>query len=502
MRCRAMRTWAAEQTARPVRIMLQAACLVLPLGGCWITGKPPEPGLDIAAAYSAGPKKAAVADAATPKLDWWRSFRSRELTDILDNASVANLDIAAAVARIVQADAQSRITGAALLPAVDLNGSATHLRTSQSTTAGGTSGSLGGSERDALSASLTASYEIDFWGKNRFALRAQEETAIASRYDRDVVALSTLVTAANSYFQVLAAQDRLRVAQQNLVSAKRVAALIGERQKAGTASGLEVAQQQSVVDTINASIPPLQQTVAQYRNALAVLMARSPESVHVRGGSLNAIAIPRVTPGLPSELLARRPDIREAEAQLAAANANVANARAQFLPSITLTGEGGYQSAILKTLLRPESAFFTLTAGLTQPIFEGGRLLGNLDQQKGRQDELLQDYRKAVISGFSDVETALTNVRQTALRERLQRAVVASSRQAFDISEQRLREGTIDLVTVLQTQQTLYSAQDTLVLARLAHIQAIVSLYQALGGGWSPKPLDYHACTANCPSRS
>ena len=482
--------------------MLQAACLVLPLGGCWITGEPPEPGLDIPAAYSAGPKKAVVADAATPKLDWWHGFRSRELTEILDNANVANLDIAAAVARIVQADAQSRITGAALLPQVDLNGSGSHLRSSQSTTAGGTSGSFGGSERDALSTSLTASYEIDFWGKNRFALRAQEETAIASRYDRDVVALSTLVTAANSYFQVLAAQDRLRVAEQNLVSAKRVGALIGERQKAGTASGLEVAQQQSVVDTINASIPPLRQTVAQYRNALAVLMARSPESVHVRGGSLNTIAIPRVTPGLPSELLARRPDIREAEAQLAAAHANVANARAQFLPSITLTGEGGYQSAILKTLLRPESAFYTLTAGLTQPIFEGGRLLGNLDQQTGRQDELLQDYRKAVISGFSDVETALSNVRQTALRERLQRAVVASSRQAFDISEQRLREGTIDLVTVLQTQQTLYSAQDTLVLARLAHFQAIVSLYQALGGGWSAKPLDYHACTANCPSRS
>jgi NodT family efflux transporter outer membrane factor (OMF) lipoprotein len=282
----------------------------------------------------------------------------------------------------------------------------------------------------------------------------------------------------------------LRVARQNLVSAKRVGDLIAQRVNAGTASALETAQQQSVIDTINASIPPLEQTLAQFKNALAVLMARSPESVRIAGGSLNAIAIPRVTPGLPSELLAQRPDIREAEAQLASANANVANARAQFLPSITLTGEGGYQSAILKTLLRPESAFYTLTAGLTQPIFEGGRLLGNLDSQTGRQDELLQNYRKSVISAFSDVETALTNVRNTALRERLQRAVVESSRRAFDISEQRLREGTIDLVTVLQTQQTLYTAQDTLVVARLAHIQAIVSLYQALGGGWKPKPLE------------
>ena len=188
--------------------------------------------------------------------------------------------------------------------------------------------------------------------------------------------------------------------------------------------------------------------------------------------------------------MAQRPDIREAEAQLAAANANVANARAQFLPSITLTGEGGYQSAVLKTLLRPESAFYSLAAGLTQPIFEGGRLLGNLDLQKGRQDELLQNYRKAVISAFSDVETALDAIRQTALRERLQGEVVTSSRQAFQISEQRLREGTIDLVTVLQTQQTLFQAEDGLVQARLAHILAVVSLYQALGGGWLPKPVE------------
>ncbi|MCX7295756.1 MAG: TolC family protein, partial [Hyphomicrobiales bacterium] len=241
-------------------------------------------------------------------------------------------------------------------------------------------------------------------------------------------------------------------------------------------------------NTQRAAIPPLEQTLKQNRNALAVLMARSPESVRVRGGTLRAIAYPRVTPGLPSELLTQRPDIREAEAQLAAANANVENARAQMLPSITLTGEGGYQSAILRTLMRPESALFSFGAGLTQPIFDGLRLQGNLDLTKGRQDELLQNYRKAVISGFADVENALDGIRQTALRERLQGDVVNSSRRAFDIAEQRLREGTVDLVTVLQTQQTLYQAQDTLAQARLAHVQAIVSLYQALGGGWLPKP--------------
>jgi NodT family efflux transporter outer membrane factor (OMF) lipoprotein len=369
---------------------------------------------------------------------------------------------------------------------VDFSGSSTHARSSQSSS----SSSSTGSEHDTLLGTLTASYEIDFWGKNRSALRAAEETAVATRFDKEVVALSTVVTAANAYFAVRASQDRLRVANENLKSANHVLGLIKQRLNAGTASDLEVSQQESVVNGIRAAIPALRQTLTQNRNALAVLMARSPESVRIRGGSLNSIRVPRVTPGLPSELLAQRPDIREAEAKLAAADANVYNARAQFLPSIKLTGEGGYQSAILKTLLRPESMLYSVAAGVAQPIFEAGKLTGNLDLQKAKQDELLQDYRKAVISAFSDVETALNAVRETALRERLQRDVVSSSRRAFDIADQRFQQGTIDLVTVLQTQQTLYSAQDTLVQARLAHLQAIVSLYQALGGGWRPKPVE------------
>lgn len=474
-----------ERTKRPLITMLQSLCLVLPLGGCLLSNDKPDPALDIAPAYSAGPKDPKVAEAALPSLDWWRSFRSRELTEVVEAARDANLDIAAAVARVVQADASARIAGAPLLPAVDLNGDAVRARSSESMT-----GSPSTPERNTLTASLSASYEVDFWGKNRAALRASEETAVASRFSSEVVTLSTIAATANAYFQVLAAQDRLRVARNNLSSAQRVLNLIQQRVNAGTASALETSQQESVVATQRAAIPVLEQTLALNRNTLAVLLARSPEHVRIRGGSLNAIAVPRITPGLPSELLTQRPDIRLAEAQLAAANANVYVARAQFLPSITLTGETGYQSPVLATLLRPESTFFNVAAGLAQPIFQGGRLLGNLDLQKGRQDELLQNYRKAAISAFSDVETALTGIRNAAERERLQRAVVAASRRAFDISEQRLSEGTIDLVTVLQTQQSLYTAEDALVQARLAHMQAIVSLYQALGGGWSPKPLE------------
>jgi NodT family efflux transporter outer membrane factor (OMF) lipoprotein len=287
---------------------------------------------------------------------------------------------------------------------------------------------------------------------------------------------------------VVAAQERLRIARQNVASANRILDLIKQQFSAGTASDLNVAQQESLVATQRATIPPLEQTLRQNQAALALLIARPPERVVIRGGGLRSIAIPRVTPGLPSELVAQRPDIRQAEAQLASANANVYNARAQLLPSITLTGEGGYQSAVLKTLLRPESAFYTATAGLTQPIFEGGKLLGNLDLEKGLQDQLLQTYRKTVISAFTDVDKALIAVRETALAERLQQDVVNSSRRAFDLSDQQLRAGTVNLITLLQVQQTLFQAEDALAQARLARLQAIVSLYQALGGGWLPKP--------------
>jgi len=478
--------------------MLQTCSLILPLGGCLLSGDMPEPNLVIPVSYDSGPKSPVAAQAALPSLDWWRKFRSRELTAIIEEARASNLDIAAAIARIVQADAQARIAGAPLLPLITANGNAVNQQASK-TLSKASAANLGRNTYTSgtkdivtnnLQATLNASYEIDFWGKNRAALRNAEELAVASRYDREVVGLTTVVSAANAYFQVLASQDRLRIQNENLTSATRILNLINQRAQAGTASALEIAQQESLVNQVKAAIPPLQQTLHTNRTALAVLMGRSPEQVRVSGGSLHAIAIPRVTPGLPSELLTQRPDIREAEANLAAANANVYNARAQLLPSITLTGDGGYESAVLKVLMRPESVIFSAAAGLTQPIFEGGRLLGNVDLQTAKQDELLQDYRKAVISAFSDVENALYNVRETALSVQLQTAVVTSSRRAFDVSEQRLREGTIDLVTVLQTEQTLFTAEDALAQAQLARLQAIVSLYQALGGGWLPEPVE------------
>lgn len=464
-------------TSRPCRLVKTAAALSLALsaGGCLLTGDLPDPALDVPGAYKAGrPAGGTAGREAGPSLDWWRGFRSAELTSLMQEAQSVNLDIAAASARIIQADAQARITGSSLLPVVNGDADVTRRKNGTATSV------------STYTTSLSASYEIDFWGKNREAAIAAEEGANAARFDRDVVALTTLASVANAYFQVLAAQDRIRTAKSNIASAERILDAIKQRQNVGTSSALDVAQQESVLANQRASLPPLRLTLAQNINTLATLVGRPPESVAIAGGSLDQIAAPRVKPGLPSQLLTQRPDIRRQEARLAAATANVGSARAQLFPSIQLTGQGGYQSAALAALFTPQAAFSTAAASLAQPIFDGGRLLANLDLTKAQQDELLQTYRKTVVSAFADVDNALESIKQNTERLRLQRKVVESSRRAFDLAEQQLRAGTADIVTVLNTQLTLFAAEDTLSQAQLSRLLAIVSLHQALGGGWRP----------------
>ena len=478
-----VRSWLAFiPGGRQLAQSLAVLGVVASSAGCILTKDLPAPALDVPVGYKAA--RLTTATDAPPTLDWWRGFRSRELTGLMEEAQTVNLDIAAATARFRQADAQARIAGAALLPSLSGTGQEAYSRTSGSSSSGLTNG---GREVVNYSSSFSASYELDFWGKNRDAAQAAEETSVATRFDRDVVALTTLTTVANAYFQVLAAQDRIRTAQRNIASAERILNAIKERLRAGTGNDLDVAQQESVLANQRALVPPLRQTLDQNINALATLVSRPPEAVRVTGGSLNKIAAPRVTPGLPSELLTQRPDIRRQEAQLASATANVGSARAQFFPSIQLTGQGGYQSSALSSLFQPHAAFFSMVGSLTQPIFEGGRILGNFEYTKARQDELLQTYRKTVVQAFADVDNALMSIRQTAERLRLQRQVVAASRRAFELSEQQLGAGTADIVTVLNTQLTLFQAEDSLSQAQLARLLAIVSLYQALGGGWEPR---------------
>ncbi len=316
--------------------------------GCLLTTDIPDPAFDIPPAYKSDP---GGREDAPPALDWWRAFKSRELTVLMEEAQTVNLDIAAATARILQADALARTAGASLLPNVSGDASLTRSKSPAggggAVTSGGTTTGAGRADRNTYVASLSASYEIDFWGKNRDALLAAESTANANRFDRDTVALTTFASVANAYFQVLAAQDRIATAGRNIASAQRIYDAIKARVTAGTSSDLDLSQQESVLANQRALVPPLRQTLAQNQNILATLVARPPESVKITGGSLGGIAAPRITPGLPSELLIQRPDIRRQEQQLASATANVGSARAQFFPSITLTGPGGYQSSSL-----------------------------------------------------------------------------------------------------------------------------------------------------------
>jgi outer membrane protein, multidrug efflux system len=463
---------------------LAALALGPALSGCILGSERPELNLDMSATYRAAPK--GDPDAAVPVLDWWRGFRSSELTSLMEAAQTYNLDIAVAIAQMVQADGQVGVSGAPLLPTLTGNASAEQQKQSSANTISSGQG-FGGTTFNTFQTGLTASYLLDFWGKNRAALYAAEENATVSRYNREVVTLTTVVTVANTYFQILAAQDQLRVTRQNLAAAERILAVVRNQFNGGTASQLDLSQQEALAATQRAAIPPLEVTLGQNIAALAVLVARAPANFTVRGGSTRQIVVPRVTPGLPSELLYERPDIRQAEAQLASSNFSVEAARAAFFPQIQLTGTTGLQSAALASLFTPGAWFYTLTASLTQPIFDGFLLESQLKQAKGVQLQNLQAYRKVVLSAFSDVEKALIALQKFTLQERLQNDVVAASRKAFDVAETQLRGGTVNLITVLQTQQTLFTAENNLVQIRLNKLLAASSLFQALGGGWTPR---------------
>jgi NodT family efflux transporter outer membrane factor (OMF) lipoprotein len=411
-----------------------------------------------------------------PASDWWRGFNSADLNSFIAQAQSANDDLRAAIARVHQADAQRRIAGAPLLPALSVQATATRARAPQTDI-----GYITSNDFDPL---LSASYELDFWGKNRAALASASAAAMASRYDRTTVELSVMAGVADTYFQVLELRDRLAIASANFDNATKTLRGLKLEETAGLVTALDVAQQETVVATVNATIPPLKQQLRQSLDALAILVGSTPEVVDVLHGGLDEVTRPAVAPGLPSELLTRRPDVAEAEAQLVAANANIQAARAAFFPSISLTAGGGYESAALVGLLTPANRVWSIGAGLTQPIFQGGALVGQYQLTKGRYEELLADYHKAVISAFANVEDSLIALQQTSdLVERQQQAALTAQR-AYEFAQGQMRAGTINVLTLLNTETALFSARDALAQAKYAHLQALVSLYQALGGGW------------------
>jgi NodT family efflux transporter outer membrane factor (OMF) lipoprotein len=285
---------------------------------------------------------------------------------------------------------------------------------------------------------------------------------------------------------VLALRTRLDIARENLAIAERVLQLVSVRARNGAASALDVSRQDATVLSQRAALLPLEQLERQTLAALAVLVGRVPEGFDVQGSAIADLAVPAIDPGLPAELLVRRPDLASAEAQLAAANADVTVARAALLPSIQLTGTAGLASgALLSFVSGGTTAAIGIAASLLQPIFDGGRLRGQKAIAESRERELVETYRKAILSALQDVEAALAGTSRLGQQEALQGDVQTRARESLRLAEVRYRQGADDLLTVLDAQRTLFSAQDQLAQVRLDRLQAAVSLYKALGGGWS-----------------
>jgi multidrug efflux system outer membrane protein len=456
--------------------LLLAACN---LGPHYVRPDIPAPTAWTPVTPESTPSGPAAADTpAWPDAQWWHAFGSPELDRLINQAQQANDDLKAAVARVQQSDAQVRISGAPLFPAVNAGFTPTRQRMFLPN---GSSPTL---TFNSFTAELTATYELDFWGRNAALRAAAVAEATGSRYDRETVQLSMFASVASTYFTVLSLRDRVEVATTNLANARETLRGLQLEQQVGTATGLDVAQQQSLVDTEDATLPALRAQLSHQLAALAILLGTTPDQLHLSDTTLEQIGTPAVSTGLPAGLLARRPDVASAEAQLVAANANVRAARAAFLPTIALTAGGGAESTALSTLLLPGSRIFDLTAGLTQPIFQGGAIAGAYAQNKGRYQELLADYHKAVISAFGNTQDALTQVHETAEQVLRQQRATATARRAYEFSQQQFHAGTINILTVLTTETALLTAQDTQAQVRLAHLAALVSLYQALGGGW------------------
>jgi multidrug efflux system outer membrane protein len=416
------------------------------------------------------------AAAVWPSADWWHGFGSERLDELIAQAQRSNDDLAAAIARIEEADAQARIAGAPLLPSLDFGANASRQRAQVT--------GFGPETFNSFNPELTASYELDFWGKNRAARDSARATAIASHYDKETVALTVVSSVATSYFLSLEFRDRLEVARQNLANGQKILHGLQLEQTAGTATGLDVAQQEAAVALLDAAIPPLQQQFRQAVDALAVLIGETPESVDVDTGTLNSLTIPQVLEGLPSQLLSRRPDIAESEQQLISANADITVARAALFPSIQLTASDGFASSALSSLINPAGRIWAVSAGLTQPIFHGGALRGQVTFSNARYRELLSSYHKTVISAFSNVEDALVAAQQTKEQQARQQKAVDVARRAFRYAQTQMSAGTVNILVVLNTENTLFSAQDELVQIQYLHLQSLVDLFTALGGGW------------------
>jgi NodT family efflux transporter outer membrane factor (OMF) lipoprotein len=408
---------------------------------------------------------------------WWRAYGDARLDALVERGLHANYSLASALAGVAEARAIAEKAGAPLYPSLTLNGtfSRSHHR--------GDSGSSGsGSSSRSQSLFAEASYEIDFWGLDAANANAAGMLARAAGFDRDTVALTLTASIVDTYFQVQSLRERVALAQSISADAARILSLLQAQQGAGVATELQVQQQRNALATFEAAIPALRQQLDQNLHLLATLVGAAPEGFDIAASPLAGIPVPQPRPNLPASLLDTRPDIRASEARLQAANYNVGAARAAFFPNLVLTADGGLSSSALSHFL--SSPFASVAAALAAPIFDGGALRGQLHANEAASDKGVADYRQTIVTALQDVEDMLTAASQQRQVESADQTAADAARKAAQLADAQYRSGTIDFLTVLDAQRTLYQSEDTLVQTRLARLQASVGLFRAFGGGF------------------
>jgi len=467
---------------------VSATVLALTLAACTANPTPLDRPGDVPQSFTAPMNTSAPL---WPQANWWSAFHADELAPLEDTAQKENLDVAAAAARVLQAEASDGVALSALFPTLGANFGATRAGSNTPGFSSGTGGVTSGRASNRFTAGLTASYQQSFFGQEYMQLRAAREGLRASRYAAAVVNISVQAQTADAYFTILSLRERIAINRANVDAAKRILTITQAKVSSGVSSNLDLAEQQAIVSQTQSQLPGLIELEKEARYNLAILLGRAPENFDVKAQNLDGIISPDVQAGLPSELILRNPAVAQAEAQLYAAHANVDAARASYFPFLNLTGSAGYGAVSqLSNLFNPATFAWSIGASVLQTIFDGGAVHAQNDLAKAQEQELVATYRKTVFTAFSDVESALGNVKATTEQLGFIDTQTKASAEAFRISELQYREGTIDILSLLQNQQSLFTAQDSLVRVKLARLEANLALFNALGGGWEQKTDD------------
>ena len=418
---------------------------------------------------------------------WWTEFDEPALDRLVDEALANNLDLRLAMARIDEARAQVTAASANLYPSLSLGVNASRSKVSE---VGGIPIPRGVSAiTNNYQLALNASYEIDLWGKYRTATQAAQNDLLATQYARETVRTAVAAQVAQTYFQLIAADAQLKLLQDTLALREQTVALQTDRAQAGVIGQYDLAQAKAERDAVVADIATAQRAVAQFESALAVVVGRSPREVFTpsveREPSLdNLLAVPTVPAGLPSDVLERRPDVRQIEKQLAAASLRIDQARADYFPSLSLTGQLGTESIDLAKIASGPALIWSIGAGLVQPLLNLKSIDANVETQTARREALVVTYQQTVQSAFKDAHDALAANQTTRAALAAQTTRKQNLQQAYELSDLRYRSGYSPYLEVLDAQRQLLQAQTLSILAARDVRLALVDLAKALGGGW------------------